>query len=91
MTEKQLDNITELFKRKEKLINVLKAIDDAKDDFKRDPHPIYCICLNNIRIVDDVDSDSYSAILESMYNIVEKEYEEIYAMCDGYLLSKKLK
>ena len=70
---------------------MLNEIKEEKDDFKRDPHHVNCIHLQNIRIVDDVDSDSYSAILENMYNIVEKEYKEVCTMCDGYLLSKKLK
>ena len=92
MEKNQAEFLMDLFKKRDKIKYHLETINKELQCLKEYNNPSYRsnIILRNISINDNISVESNISILNSMRDIINKEYQNICALCDSYIVSKKV-
>lgn len=82
----------DLFKKRDNIKRNLDKIDWELKYIKEHNNLSYChyILIQNTSINNDLSLESNISILNSMRDIINKEYKEICEECDSYIISKKV-
>lgn len=93
MKKNQAEFLMDLFKKRDNIKRHLDKIDGELKYIKEEHINLsYChyILIQNTPINNYLSVESNISILNSMRDIINKEYQNICALCDSYILSKQV-
>ena len=92
MEKNQAEFLMNLFKKRDNIKCHLDKIDEELKYIKERHNLSYChnILIQNTYINNDLSVESNISILNSMRDIINKEYQNICALCDSYIFSKQV-